>query len=136
MKAIAADGLADRDGGPIGRAVPLRERETDDRRLRGDRPLGRLGVPVRAARPATMNVVQSNVTSVRIETRRRSDGECIAEALDAPLSRSANGWLICLEVETSANLARFLSALQSCLGEQAIPAVTVALDDDRYVMEA
>jgi hypothetical protein len=80
--------------------------------------------------------VQSDVTAVRIETGSRSDAECIAEALDAPLSQSPRGWMVSLEIETSANLARFLSTLQSCLGEQAIPAVTVALGEDRYVMEA
>ena len=76
-----------------------------------------------------------DVTRVSIETRRRSDAECIAEA-HASLSGSPSGWLIHFEIEASKDLTRFLSALQSCLGEQEIPAVTVALDDYRYVMEA
>jgi hypothetical protein len=73
---------------------------------------------------------------MRIETRRRGDAECIARALDMPLSRSPNGWRVTLEVEASSDIGRFLTALQSCLDEQAIPMVTVVVDDDRYVMEA
>lgn len=72
---------------------------------------------------------------MRIETRRRSDAECIAEALDAPLSRSASGWLIRFEIEASTGLARFFSALQTCQEDSAIPTVTIELDDDRSMME-
>jgi hypothetical protein len=72
---------------------------------------------------------------VRIETGSRSDAECIAEALGVPLSRSASGWLVRVEIGASTDFARFLSALQSCLEDHAIPAITIDLDDDRYVME-
>jgi hypothetical protein len=77
-----------------------------------------------------------SVTRVRIETRRRPDAECIAEELDAPLSQSANGWLIRFEIEGWNDLTRFLLAVQSCLEDHRIPAVTIDLDDDRYVMES
>ena len=77
------------------------------------------------------------MTSLHIETRRRADAECIAQALDAPLSRSRNGWRVTLKIEAPSDTGRFLTALQSCLDEQAIPMVTVMVDDDpRYVMEA
>ena len=78
----------------------------------------------------------SHVTSLQIETRGRADAECIAQALDAPLSGAPSGWRVTLEIEASSDLGRFLTALQSCLDEQAIPMVTVVVDDDRYVMEA
>jgi hypothetical protein len=78
----------------------------------------------------------SDVIGLHVETRRRADAECIARALDMPLSRSPNGWQVTLEVVASRDIGRFLTALQSCLDEEAIPMVTVVLDDDRYVMEA
>ncbi len=78
----------------------------------------------------------SDVTGMQIETRRRADAECIAQALDAPLSRERNGWRVTLEIEAASDIGRFLTALHSCLDEQAIPMVTVVVDDDRYVMEA
>jgi hypothetical protein len=77
-----------------------------------------------------------NVTSVTVETRRRDDAACIARALDAPISRSARGWLVTFEIEASNDLGSFLRALQSCLNEAEIPMVTVAFDDVRYAMEA
>ena len=40
------------------------------------------------------------------------------------------------EIDRSTDFASFLSALQACLNEAAIPIVTVTLDDIRYVMEA
>ncbi len=78
----------------------------------------------------------SDVTGMHIETRRRADAECIAQALDAPVSREPNGWRVTLEIEAASDIGRFLTAVQSCLDEQAIPMVTVVVDDDRYVMEA
>ena len=73
---------------------------------------------------------------LHIETRRRADAECIARALDMPLSRSRNRWRVTLEVVASRDIVRWLTALQSCLDEQAIPLVTVMLDNERYAMEA
>ena len=73
---------------------------------------------------------------LHIETRRRADAECIARVLDMRLSRSPNGWRVTLQVEASRDIGRCLTALQSCLEEQAIPMVTVILDNERYTMEA
>lgn len=73
---------------------------------------------------------------LRIEARRRADAVCIAEALDAPLGRAGRSWVVASVVETSSDLERVLTALQSCLDEHAIPIVTVVVDDDRYVMNA
>jgi hypothetical protein len=78
----------------------------------------------------------SNVIGLHIETRRRADAECIARALDMPLSRSANGWRVTLEVVACRDIGRCLTALQSCLDELAIPMVTVILNNERYTMEA
>jgi hypothetical protein len=75
------------------------------------------------------------VTVLTVETRRRADAACIARAFDAAVSRSSRGWLVTLEIDSSSDLGRFLATLQSCLDEDAIPMVTVALDGDRYVME-
>jgi hypothetical protein len=78
----------------------------------------------------------SALSALHIETRRRADAECIARALDMPLSRSPNGWRVTLEVGASRDIGRCLTALQSCLDEQAVPLVTVILDNKRYNMEA
>ena len=78
----------------------------------------------------------SDVIGLHIETRRRADAECIARALDTPLARSSNGWRVTLEVVASSEIERCLAALQSCLDEQAIPMVSVMLDNERYIMEA
>ena len=56
--------------------------------------------------------------------------------LDAPISGSAKGWLVAFEIDASSDLGRFVSALQACLNDGAIPMVTVALDDARYLIEA
>jgi hypothetical protein len=85
---------------------------------------------------ATVGSSASDVSGLHIETRRRADAECIARALDMPLSRSPNGWRVTLEEVVSRDIGRCLTALQSCLDEQAIPMVTVVLDNERYTMEA
>jgi hypothetical protein len=76
------------------------------------------------------------VIGLRIEARRRSDAACIAEAVDASLSRARRGWLVETEMDTSSDLERALTALQSCLDGHAIPVITVVVDDERYVMKA
>ena len=73
---------------------------------------------------------------LHIETRRRADAECIARALDMPLSRSPNGWRVTLEVVDPCDIGSCLTAVQSCLDEQAIPLAFVILDNKRYTMEA
>ena len=103
--------------------------------------LGNLGIALCSAGQAPLihaaiGSRASDVSGLEIETRRRADAECIARALDMPLSRSPNGWRVTLEVGASRDIGRCLTALQSCLDEQAIPLVIVILDNKRYTMEA
>jgi hypothetical protein len=43
---------------------------------------------------------------------------------------------VTFEIARASDLGRLLSALQCCLADQAVPIVTVALDEQCYVMEA
>jgi hypothetical protein len=94
---------------------------------------------VRSPRQAPLSATSisaMNVRALTVETRRRAHAACIARALGAPISRTSTAWLVTFEIDVSNDLGRLLQALQSCLNDAAIPMVTVALDDVRYLMEA
>jgi hypothetical protein len=72
-----------------------------------------------------------------IAARSKSDAQCIAGelgALDPELDRSTRVWAV--TIADDSNLVEILTALETCLGNHGINAVTVSLDGRTYVMES
>ena len=76
--------------------------------------------------------------AVRITTKKRRDAKCIADALIAhgsKFEREERRWSVHLSSSSAPELTAVLTALKSCLDENAIAAVKVSIDGEAYAME-
>jgi hypothetical protein len=71
-----------------------------------------------------------------IAARSKSDAQCIARelgAFDPELDSSIRRWAV--TIADDSNLVEILTALETCLGNHGINAVSVNVDGRSYVME-
>jgi hypothetical protein len=74
--------------------------------------------------------------AIVIKAGSRADAACIARELRAfnpELACTRGAWTV--DVHDSLKVAEVLSALETCLGDNGIRAVTVTVDGRTYVME-
>jgi hypothetical protein len=75
---------------------------------------------------------------VRITTDKRKDAECISKALldyVSEVEKEGKRWTVQVSAPSAHELAALVTALKTCLDENAIALVKVTVDGRAYAME-